>query len=131
LLFNLKSSTFGGGSHHAKPLECADFRLRRQQSLTSKGQAFNWSACHSEFLGGLIYFGLLLVARATRLQVNSTSTLSAHVSLSRLRRNRNQPKTAAGLTKNGGSKQPLIKPDLFFNSHRTIPPSVRRLNRLR
>ena len=31
------------------------------------GQAFNGSASDSESLSGLIYFGLLLVARATRL----------------------------------------------------------------
>jgi hypothetical protein len=53
------------------------------------GQAFNSNANHTEFLSRLIYFGLLLVARPTRLQIHSASTLPADVTVSGLRCNGN------------------------------------------
>ena len=53
------------------------------------GQAINSNANHTEFLSRLIYFGLLLVTRPTRLQIHSASTLPADVIVSSLRRRRN------------------------------------------
>ena len=69
VLFNLKSSSFveGKSSHDAQPVEYVELSSANTTKPDLNGQAFNRSACHSEFLGGLIYFGLLLVARATRL----------------------------------------------------------------
>jgi hypothetical protein len=53
------------------------------------GQAFKVGDNHTEFLSRLIYFGLLLVARRTRFQIHSRSTLTADVTFTSLRRNRN------------------------------------------
>jgi hypothetical protein len=53
------------------------------------GQALNRCGDHPEFLGGFVLFGLWLVAGASLIQCYSASTLSADVTLSSLRRNRN------------------------------------------